>query len=89
MSEAPLYVPRIYLPGSKTPKLLLTLSQLGKFASGISLNGRSRLKVRKSFGVFDILECQLIRDVLYVPRFYLPATPIDGVGTRKRTRCMG
>jgi len=53
---------------SKSSKLLRTFSQLGESVPGIPLNGRSRLKVRRTFGIFEIFERQLIRDVLYVVR---------------------
>ena len=54
-------------PGrSKTPKLLRTVSHLGECVPGIRLDGRSRLNVRKSFGVFFVFECQLIWDQLYL-----------------------
>ena len=50
---------------SKTLKPIRSFSQLGEFVPGIPLHSRSRLKVRDSFGVFALFECQLIWDVLY------------------------
>ena len=54
-------------PGKyKTPNLLRTFSQLGEYAPGMSLDGRSWLKVRTRYGVCAPFECQVIWDVLYL-----------------------